>query len=79
MKTAKFEELESRQMLSAAVSSVWIVRGDTDPSNPNDVITVEVNHANNAQLEAIVNGAVVSTRAASSVTDLRVFGGNVVQ
>ncbi len=75
MKTAKFEDLESRQMLSAAVSSVWIIRGDTDVSNPNDVITVEVNHANNAQLQAIVNGAVVSTRLASSVTDLRVFGG----
>ncbi len=73
MNLARFEDLESRRLLSAAVAAVpWNISGDSDPDSFDDVIDVS---ANGTSLVATVNGNVVGTRDASKIKSISISSG----
>ncbi len=73
MDIARFEDLESRRLLSAAVAAVpWNIGGDSDGNNFDDAIDVSIN---GTSLVATVNGNVVGTRDASLVKLISISSG----
>jgi len=71
------EPLEPRMVLSGnpLLSRTWTIVGDTEPSQPDDVIVVERDPDVGGQLRATVNGRVVSTRSEDGVRTIRIRAG----
>lgn len=73
---AGLERLEPRFALSVSWSfGEWSITGDDDPAHPDDTIIVDRDPAETRMLRAVVNGAVVATRRASTVNLIRIAGG----
>jgi len=68
------EPLEVRRLLSSA-AQVWQIRGDIDPKNLNDIITVQPTSADPSMLQATINGTVLATRNASDLRAILIFAG----
>lgn len=66
------ERLEPRQLLT---STPWIIRGDADPSAPDDLIVVALHPTNAALLQVTVNGSVVGSRPVTWRGEIQVHGG----
>lgn len=70
------EHLETRRVLASAIQAgTWTIRGDRDPLQPDDVIVVDRNPADAAQLRATVNGVLVGVRPEARVRMISVLGG----
>lgn len=70
------EQLEQRRVLATTLQAgIWTIRGDRDAGQPDDVIVVDRNPADAAQLRATVNGIVVGVRPEARVRLISVVGG----
>ena len=70
------EQLETRRVLASAIQAgMWTIRGDRDPLQSDDVIVVDRNPADAAQLRATVNGVLVGVRPEARVRMISVLGG----
>jgi uncharacterized secreted protein with C-terminal beta-propeller domain len=70
------ETLEPRLLMGAGTPSAsWTVRGDANPANRNDTIVIQLDPADPAMLQAVVNGQVASTHAVDGLKRIRVFAG----
>jgi len=75
-RTCSIEHLEQRRVLAASLAAdVWTIRGDDDAARPDDVIIVDVDPADAANLRARINGQVVGVQPAASIKTIRVSGG----
>jgi uncharacterized secreted protein with C-terminal beta-propeller domain len=72
---ATIEHLEHRRLLSALLNhGLWIIRGDANPANRDDRITVDLSPTDSAQLRATIND-VITTAPKSSVQRIAVQAG----
>ena len=70
------EQLEQRRVLATTLQAgIWTIRGDRDAGQPDDVIVVDRNPLDAAQLRATVNGVVVGVRPEARVKVISVVGG----
>jgi len=72
----QIESLEPRFALAVGHGyGTWSITGDSNAADPDDIIIIDRNPSNAAQLRATVNGVVVGTRLESTVKTIRVIGG----
>jgi uncharacterized secreted protein with C-terminal beta-propeller domain len=69
----QFDELESRALPSS--TSLWVIQGDQNPTDPNDTIVIERSPTVTGVIRAVVNGEVVSTHLRSTLSEIRILAG----